>query len=187
MSEIEGQRFQLVEGETIRDSLLKMLGFVLLGVFVLAPLGGGMVYAWWNNLTLGDRGISWYGALFGAVMLLIGILMPLVFLLTILNRRRLIFGKSCLQLVTGSEKVTEQFPYVNIAKAELFRNHESKDFITDFIGIELRDAHNPDTLCPASDKSMDLHGWHYRLTDESWNLPLEQIYEKMKKRMVPNA
>jgi len=66
---------------------------------------------------------------------------------------------------------------------ELIKNHEGRDLVKNFIGIVLADVEDPETLCPTPKKIMELHGWHYRLTDDMWRMPLEQIYDRIQKRL----
>ena len=91
------------------------------------------------------------------------------------------------QTVVGQEKVVEQIPFKNIARMELIKNPEGRDFVKNFIGIVLANVEDPETLCPTPEKIMELHGWHYRLTDDMWRMPLEQIYDRLQKRLASSG
>ena len=101
MEGAEGQQFRPVEGQVVRDSLLHMLGAALLGVFVLAPLGAALVWAWWTEFSLLNRQISGYGAFLGAFLVAAGVLGVVAFVIGIFRRESLILGTDCLQVVPG--------------------------------------------------------------------------------------
>jgi hypothetical protein len=170
--------FHPVEGEIVRDRPLKTLGFCLLTIFVLAPAGAGLVWAWWTELSLGDRRISWYGAVIGAGLVLGGILAIPLSVLCFIRRQRLIFGKDCFQNVRG-EKVTIQIPYANIARVEM----DEAEFTGKFVGIDLHDPNDSQTLCPGAMITKNGFGWHYKITDDSWTMPLTQIRSQIIKRL----
>ena len=86
----------------------------------------------------------------------------------------------------GEDKVIDQFPYRNIARIEVVRNHEGRDFARDFIGIILVNPNDADTLCPAAETIMKLHGWHYRITKGARAMPLEQLHDLIRKRLPPD-
>lgn len=173
----------MVEGEIIRDSPLKMAASMVGAAVVGVPLGGALVWAWWINLDLGGRQISWYGALIGAGLFAVGAFCLLAAPFVFFMREQLVLGKDCFQIVGGKDKVTHQFPYRNIARLEVFRNHSGPDFVTDFIGIELVNPEDAQTLCTAWKTNHELYGWHYRLAEGSWADPLEKIRDRIAKRV----
>jgi hypothetical protein len=169
---------QPVEGETIQDSPLKTLSLCLLAIFVLAPVGGGVVWAWWTGYSFLDRQIAWYGAFLGAVFVLGGIMAVPVSVLCFFRRNQLILGKECLQIVRGGT-VTIQIPYQNIARIEM----AEAEVYGKFIGIDLREPKESGTVCPGAEATKNGFGWHYALSDESWTVPLGTIHERIVKRL----
>jgi hypothetical protein len=167
-----------VEGEIIRDSPLKTLALCLLAIFVFAPFGAGLIWAWWIEVSFHDKQISWYGALIGAVLVFGGICAIPVSFLCFIQRNRLIFGKDYLQLVSG-EKVTIQIPYRNIAQVGM----GEAEVKGKFIGIELRDLSESQTLCPGAEATKSGFGWHYALADESWTKSLAEIHNQITERL----
>lgn len=171
----------LAEGEIVRDSPLQTLGLCLLAIFVFAPLGVGMMWAWWTEFSFLDRQIAWYGAFLGAVFLLGGIIaVPLAFL-CFFRRNQLIFGKDCLQLVRH-EIVTIQIPYKNIARLGM----DESEVTGQYVGIDLSNPSEAGTLCPGAAVTKNGFGWHYTLSDESWTMSLSQIHDQIKKRVPSN-
>jgi hypothetical protein len=171
-----------VDGRKFPESLLSILGLLLLNVFVLGPLGCGLVLAWWYGWSFADRQISWYGAIIGLALFGCFLLTPLL-ILKMFRRETLIVGKECFQVVVGADKVTQQIPYANIAKIRMLTNHQGADFVRDFIGIALVDTEDPATLCPAAETVMKLHGWHSRIQTGLRPVPLEQLYELIRKEL----
>lgn len=171
-----------VEGEIVRDSPLKTLALCLLAIFVLAPLGAAMVWAWWVEASFVNKQISWYGALIGVVLVLGGICAVPVSVFAFFRRNQLIFGKDFLQLVRG-EKVAVQIPYQNIAQVGL----DDAEVKGKFLGIDLRDLNESQTLCPVPEITKNSFGWHYTLDDESWTVPLAKIHEEIVRRLPPNS
>jgi hypothetical protein len=176
---------QPIEGKIIRDSLLKLLGWILFGLVILIPAGGGLVWAWWTEASFAGHKITWYGAILGAVGFLVGILIVPVGVFSVFRRSRLILGEDCFQYVVGNRKVTAQIPYKNIARMELIQNQGGDSLVTDFIGIDLHDVNDPKTFCPTSETAKGSWGWHYRLTDAPWVMPLAQIHDRLRKRLPP--
>lgn len=167
-----------IEGEIVRDSPLKTLGLCLMAIFLLAPLGVGLVWAWWTGFSFLDRQVSWYGAVIGAVLVLGGILAVPVAVLCFFRRNQLILGEQYLQLVRG-ENVTIQIPYRNVAQIEL----DEAEVKGKYIGIDLFDLNESGTLCPGAEITKKGFGWHYTLTDESWTVPLNEIHERIRNRL----
>ena len=182
MNEPAAAQIRPVDGRKFPESLVHLLGFLLLNVFVLGPLGCGLVLAWWNGWSLGSLQISWYGAIIGLMLFGCFLLTP-VFIVKIFRRETLVVGKECFQVVVGADKVTQQIPYANIAKIRLLRNQESADFVKDFIGIVLVDPEDEETLCPAAETVMKLHGWHSRIQTGFRPVPLEQLYDLIRKEL----
>lgn len=171
-----------VEGEIVRDSPLKKFALCLLAIFVLAPLGAGMAWAWWIEASFLNRQISWYGALIGILLVLGGICAVPISFLCFFRRNQIAFGKDCLQILRG-EKVTVQIPYQNIAQVGL----DEAEVKGKFIGIDVRDLNEPRTLCPAAEVTKNGFGWHYALDDEPWTMPLAKIHDEILKRLPSNA
>jgi hypothetical protein len=176
---------QPVEGRKFPESLLIIAGEVLLGIFVLGPLGVILVLAWWYEWPLGTQRIALPGAMIGAVLAVLGLLSPLL-LAKIFRRETIIVGKDCFQVVLGADKVTRQIPYRNIAQIRLIRSHERTDSASNFIGIVLANIEDLSTLCAQAETNMKAHGWHYRLQTGHRAVPLEQLYELIVKRMPPD-
>ncbi len=174
--------FQTVDGRVIRDSVLILITWGVLALFVLAPLGSIVTGAWWNGWTFGNRQISWYGALLGAILAVIGILGGPAILIRIFRRESLIVGKNCLQSVVGGERVTVQIPYANIAKIELVRD-QGGAHAENFIGVMLADTQDAATLCPAAEATMRALGWHHKIPKGFRPMPLEQLYELIVQQM----
>jgi hypothetical protein len=185
MNATEGKQFQPVEGREFPESVLSIIGMVLLGTFVIAPLGVVLVLAWWHEWSFANRQISWYGALIGMLLVGLGLLSPLL-LVRIFRREVMIVGKEAFQVVVAG-KVTQQIPYRNIAGIRLFRDHESADFVRDFIGIDLANLDDMATLYPAAETIKQLHGWHCRIEKGFRSVPLEQLYELIMKQMPPRT
>ena len=175
-------QIQPVEGEIVRDSPLKTLALCLLAIFVLAPIGAGLVWAWWTGASLLKWQVTWYGALIGAVLVAGGLLAVPVSFLCFIRRNRLIIGKTCLQVVRV-EKVTIQIPYKNITRIGLGQ----ADVIGKYVGIDLRDPNDAETLCPGAATRKDGFGWHYTLSDESWTVPLTHIHDLIKTCMASHS
>ena len=170
-----------VEGRIVRDSPLKTLTLCLLAIFVLAPLGVGLVWAWWMDVSLLSMRVSWYGVFIGVVLVLGGICAVPASVLCFFRRSQLIFGKDRLQMVRG-EKVAVQIPYQNIAQVAL----DEVEVVGKYIGIDLRDLNESQTLCPDAEATKNSLGWHYALRDESWTMPLIQIRDQIVKRLPSN-
>lgn len=178
----ENALYPLVDGRIIRDSLTIMLGTTLLCLFVAAPLGSFVAWSWWQKWTLGDRWVSWYGVLIWAIFAVLGILGGLASLVRMLRRESFVLGERCLQSVIGGKKVTVQIPYSNIAKIELIRNREGW-LAEDFIGIVLADMKDTATLCPAAEANLQSAGWHHKIPKGFRPMPLEQLYELIRKQI----
>jgi hypothetical protein len=166
------------EGEIVHDSPLRTLGLCALVIFVVAPIGAGLAWAWWNGASLLNWQVTWYGGLIGALFVLGGVLAVPLSILCFIRRNRLILGKESIQLVRG-ENVTIQIPYRNIARIGLAED----ELLGKFIGIDLHEPTAPGTLCPVTDMTKNSFGWHYTLKDESWTLPLAQIHDQLKSRL----
>jgi len=179
-------QFRPVEGRVFPESFLLLAGEVLLGTFVLGPLGVLLMLAWWNEWSLADRRISLAGALLGALLAGVGFL-SLLLLGKVYRRESLIIGKDYFQVVVGADKVTQQIPYRNIAKLSLMRGHENPNLIRGFIGIDLANTKDSETWCPAAETSMKLHGWHCRIEPGLRPVPLEQLYELIMIQMPPRS
>jgi hypothetical protein len=176
------QKLQPIEGEVVHDSLFRIFKLFLLAL-VLIPVGGALVWAWWTDFALGDRRVSWWGAGLGAFLFLAGILGVPVSIVMAFLRTRLIIGQRCFQVVVGKERVTHQLPYKNIARFEFIQDPNGN-----FIGIDLDDIQDADTLNPDSETNKKWSGWHYKLTDENWSEPMPKIYERIAKRLpVPKT
>jgi hypothetical protein len=162
-----------------------MLAIAVVGI----PVGGALVRAWWTELDIGDRSISWYGALLGALGFGGGIVCflgsPLVFFI----REHIVFGKEFLQITNGKGTVTHQFPYRNIASVQVLRNQtqEGNNFVRDYIAIELVDPEDAQTRCPPWETNKKSFGCHYRILDGTWTDPLEKMCDRIAKRLPPHA
>jgi hypothetical protein len=181
MSDNREMQFRPVEGRIVRDSPLKTLALCLLAIFVLAPVGVGLVWAWWMDVSFGAIHVSWYGVFIGVVLVLGGICAVPASVLCVIRRSHLILGKDCLQLVRG-EKVAVQIPYENIAQVRL----AEVEVLGKCIGIDLHDLDESQTLCPDAAATKNSLGWHYALRDESWTMPLVQIRDQIVKRLPSN-
>lgn len=181
----EDPQLRPVEGRKFPESLLRIIGAILFGLFVLLPLGILLVLAWWNGWSFGNRTISAYGAFIGALSLAAGLL-TVVLVKKLFRRETYVIGKEYFQVATGNEKVTVQIPYLNISKIGLIRNQQGADFVRDFIGLNLVDVEDSTTLCPEAETSLNLHGWHYRIQKGLRHVPLEQLYELIVKQMPPD-
>lgn len=178
----ENAQFQPVDGRIIRDSLIIMLGTTVACLFVAAPLGSFVAWSWWQKWALGDRWASWYGVLIWAIFAVLGILGGFASLVCMFRRERLVLGEECLQSVIGGKRVAVQIPYSNIAKIELIRNREGW-FAEDFIGIVLADIKDTSTLCPAAEANVQSVGWRHKIPKGFRPMPLEQLYELIRKQI----
>ena len=186
MDDPAAAQIQPVNGRKFPESLLSLFGLLLLNVFVVGPLGCGLVLAWWKEWSFAGHQISWYGAIIGVVLFGFFLLTPLI-IVKMFRRETLVVGKECFQVIVGADKVTQQIPYSNIAKIRLLRNHQGADFVRDFIGIVFADPEDPATLCPAAETVMKLHGWHCRIQTGLRPVPLEQLYELIRKELPANV
>jgi hypothetical protein len=174
-------RFRPVEGPAFAESRLLVAAQVLLGVFVLGPIGVFLLLAWWNGWSLANQQVSTKGAVVGAVLLCVGFCMALL-VAKLFRRENFIIGRECLQVVVGAEKVTQQIPYRNIAKIKLLRGPDAGAGSA-FIGILLANTGDATTLCPTAEATMKQHGWHCRITASLRSVPLEQLYDLILKQM----
>ena len=177
MPESQGRVFEPVEGEVIPDSVWRILGTILF-MIVLGLVGAGLVWAWWTDATLLDRRISGYGATLGAVGALIGIVGVQFMILGMFRRSRLIFGSECFQLVNGEKAVRFQVPYANIAGLHLVNESTGK-----FIGIDLHDARDPQTLVDSPEAVKKASGWHFKLADTHWSEPMAKICDRLEEHL----
>jgi hypothetical protein len=129
-------------------------------------------------LNLFNRQITWIGATGAAICLVLGIFIIPMMIRNMFRRSRLIFGKDCFQCVVGEGMVTHQFPYSNIARIE--HVHKPNE---NFIGIDLREITDPNTLNPRPEATKAFGGWHYRLTSDTWVEPLDKIHDRIRKRI----
>jgi len=105
-----------VDGEKIPDSFIRIFITFVGGFFLMVPLGGGLVWAWWTEFSFAGRQISWWGALIGVVLFLLGVLCLPTFFYALFHRRHIILGEDRLQVVVGQQKVDEQIPFKNITR-----------------------------------------------------------------------
>ena len=175
-----------VDGEEIHDSFTRIL-ITCIGVFFLGvPLGGVLLLGWWGKgFSIDQHHVSHLlHGLYGVVLFLSGWSGLLGFFFSLFRRKHLIISEDCLQIVVGKQKVVEQIPFQNIAQIKLIKNKEGWALVKDFIGIALINVEDPETLCPGAKTNLDLYGWHYRLADDMWRMPLEQIYDRLQKRLA---
>jgi hypothetical protein len=178
MDRVPVESFQPVDGDIIGQSSVRKLW--LIGVcLLLIPVGGVIAWAWWTEFTLGEKRLNAYAGSVGVFMFVAGIVGVPVGILTLFMRTRLIFGQDRLQRVQGEKRVTLQIPYKNIARMQ----QDTDEVIGKFIGIDLHDPDDPETLNVGTDKTRELLGWHYRLVDDSWAIPLEEIRARLGSRI----
>jgi hypothetical protein len=154
-----------------------MIGTILF-MILLVPIGAGLFWAWWTEATLLDRRISALGGIFGAVGCLIGALGAPIMILGLFRRSRLILGRECFQLVNGERSVRFQVPYANIARMEFVQESDTK-----YIGIDLRDVRDPNTLVDSPESVKKLSGWHFKLADTHWAEPLAKICDRIEEHL----
>jgi hypothetical protein len=161
-----------VEGGRIGEST-KSKFQVLLGCLIAMPLGGVLAWAWWTELGFGGvRPNAMAGGL-GVLVFVIGVVMIPLGIRNLFKHRDLILGADRLQIVGDGEKVQLQVPYKNISGAGLV-----KDQFGRFIGVKFANPRDPDTLNAGG--SQDAGGWDCRLIGDSWSLPLEDVFERLK-------
>jgi hypothetical protein len=108
----------------------------------------------------------------------LGLLGALFLSLMFLIRQRLILGEACFQHATDKGRIFAQIPYRNIARMELGQEEAGK-----FIGIDLRDTQDPDTLSKEAEKKKQSSGWHFKIDSLSWRIPMDEIYSRIKSRV----
>lgn len=178
MSAPDAKPLDVVEGEIIGESIVKLLGILLISILCI-PAGAGIVWAWWTEASLLGRRFTIIAALFGLAMLGGGLLGIATFFLSLWLWERLVLGKDCFQRATKKGRVVGQIPYRNIAQME-FVSEPGKE---KYIGIDLKDLNDPDTFNAGDAASKSSSGWHYRISAESWSMPLQQIYEHLRQRL----
>jgi hypothetical protein len=180
MDRCQANNLEPIEGETIHEPLARLFGLLLFSI-LLVPVGLLLLWAgWWTDLFVGNRlAAPSLVALFGAVLLLGGTLGTPLGLLWLLRRGRLLLGTDRLQYVVGRRRVVVQIPFHNIAKVELVQEAGKEKYI----GIDLADPKDPDTWCPNAEffKKWRVSSWHYQISIASLAMPLEQIYERLRK------
>lgn len=177
MNQAQNRDFRPIEGEIIGQSVLKLVGLFVFSLLAL-PAGIWAVWVWWTGATLLGYSLNWWGAALGAVFVLIGLFGMPTFLLSIFRRQCLILGEDRLQLATEKGSVFTQIPYRNIARMELIREDTGK-----YIGIDLHDTEDADTLNKDAGTTKKWSGWHYKLGDDSWTMPIEEIHARLKSRV----
>jgi hypothetical protein len=176
MIQSEDKTFQTVAGERIDQSSQKIFGLLLLSLLIF-PLGDLVVWAWWTEASLLNIGISWWGACLGAFLALCGLVGVPSFLIALFRKHCIILASNCLQYATDKGHVLVQIPYRNIARMELIEEDAGK-----FSGIDQRDAEDKDTLNPKASETKKWSQWHFRNSDDSWKVSVDEIYSRLKSR-----
>jgi hypothetical protein len=173
----QGTPFSRVEGEYIDLSVMKILGLILFALVALS-VGVWIIWAWWAGDVWGSLSFTPGGAFLGAFFAVTGLLGTPTFIFMLFNGPRLILGKDCLQEATVRGRVLFQIPYRNIARMELFHTKDKK-----FIGIDLHDPKDPETLLNYAAWGKKVTGWHYTIVTAAWQVPLEQIHDRLQTRL----
>jgi hypothetical protein len=177
LDQASDNRFQPVEGEIIDQSAIKLLGVFFFAV-LFHVLGDFVVWAWWTEASLLGFSITWWGGCIGALAAALGLVGVLFLPLMVLIRQRLILGEDYLQHATDKGRILAQIPYRNVARMELSQEEAGK-----FIGIDLRDTQDADTLNKEAEKKKQLSGWHYKIDSLSWRIAMEEIYRRLNSRV----
>jgi hypothetical protein len=180
MDRAKANDLEPIEGETFHDSRLGLFGF-LFGYILLGVVGLLLLWAaWWTDFFAGNQFVDRiHVAIIGGLLLLAGIILTPYSLLNLLRPGRLIVGTDRLQRVVGSRRVVTQIPFHNIAKVELVEDARKGKYI----GINLADPNDPETWNPDAEfyKKWKICSWDYEISTAAQPLPLEQIYERLRK------
>jgi hypothetical protein len=178
MSVVQDKRFEPVEGDVVETSLLKTLGTLVMFILFI-PVGAWAAWAWWTEASLLGYKFTPIVGLGGVLFALLGLVGVPATIALMFRKPRLIVGEDRLQHVTKQGRVLTQIPYRNIERVELTRGPEKEKFI----GIDLKDPSDPETLNTDSEKTKRWTGWHHRITKSGWLLPLEQIHDLLQRRL----
>ena len=177
MSVVQDLYAEPVEGDIIETSAAKALGALATSVLTI-PLGAGLAWIGFiGELAAGPMGFKL--GLLGAFAVPVGFAGVPVSVLALLRRCRLILGEDRLQLVTKQGRVLTQIPYRNIDRVELVLAPPK----VKCVGINLKDLGDSETLNAGSEEAKRQTGWHYRITKSNWLLPLQQIHERLQRRL----
>lgn len=168
----------VVKGEIIGESVLKLLGLLLTSI-LLIPVGSWVVWAWWTEGTFLGYQFTFVAGLIGLLMVGGGLMGVPTFLVQLWLGERLVLGKVCFQRARKNGRVITQIPYPNIAQME-FVSEPGKE---KYIGIDLKDLNDADTFNAGDAASKNWSGWHYRISAGSWLMPLQQVYEHLRQRI----
>jgi hypothetical protein len=161
-----------VEGYRIGWSF-KSKAVGLLGGLLMLPVGGAVVWAWCTGQTFVGSRFNPIGGMLGALAFALGLLMVPLGVATLCRRRDLILGADRLQILGNEGTVVAQVPYKNISRVAIVTGRYGK-----YIAFEFFNPRNPHTL-NAGRGEADADGWHCRLLDNSWCVPLEFIYARL--------
>jgi hypothetical protein len=179
MARAQGGRPVPVEGDRIGQSRARKI-YLFVTCLVLTPIGGLAAWAWWTGMPTKSwlflERIPFPVGVSAAATFLFGSLGLLAGGITLITRTELILGSDRLQIVMGGKHVSTQIPYENVARVE-----PCEDPIREFIGFKLVDPKAPGTVLLGGVSR--LGKWHYRLTDQSWSVPLEDICDRLKAKI----
>ncbi len=167
MSEVR-QRAQPIDGLTIRRSIIKTLGWMILAV-VWFPMGCALIWGKIQGMLFGvppgGYEITLYGFVLGLVMVVSTPIMVYQLSRSLLVRRRLVIGDDRLQIQErqGKDHVAVlQIPFANIAQVQYEVTTTDRQ-----VAIDLKEPEDPDTYGEDNDfrASAKLRGHHYCLAE----------------------
>jgi hypothetical protein len=170
--------FTPVVGETVHDSFFTKALFCCIAFFFALVPGSAIVWCWWHGLTIFDGKITWWLALCGGVMALVGLVGVLALIHSMFQRRRIVIGSDYFQIL-NNDTVESQIPYRNIARLE----HTEHKSLGKCIFIDVIDLNEPATLCPTAERNKRSFGWHFVIFREAWKQPMAIIYELLNYRL----
>lgn len=177
MTSMRQATFRPVQGETIGTSAGKLLGGLLIAL-VFVPLGAWLTWAWWTEASWLGLQLTSAAGLGGVAVLLMGLVGVPACILLLFVQGRLVLGDDRLQYVTRQGRVVTQVPYHNIQRMELTGAPDDR-----FIGIDLKDLADPETLNVGGESLKSYVGWHYQITQSGWLVPLEEVYQQFQQRI----